>query len=239
MHWQDITTDPSDASACRWMKEQIDAIRFACPTGVRGYVDEQIAGKSVLDVGIVRHSLTTPDRCLDPSTWRHARIRELASDCWGLDILEREVKTLERWGIPNVLVCDATSQEFLGRKFQAVHIGDVIEHVNCPVDLIRFALRHVEDDGQVYVVTPNPFCIAEMVHFFRGGIACRNAEHTAWLTPTMAMEVVHRAGGKLVGVGVTLPGIGSTPRRALARVLNVLFPPEFIGGEYLYVVRKP
>jgi SAM-dependent methyltransferase len=217
------------------MAAQVASRRFTCTMGVRHHIDEAITGKSVLDIGIVQHTIKPREATLDPQRWRHARIREVARECWGVDILEDEVQKLQEYGIPDLHAVDATSHHYLGRTFEAVHIGDVIEHVDNPVALLRFSARHLDPGGRIYATTPNPFCLHEIRHFLKTGYSSRNAEHTCWITPTMAIEIAHRAGVKLHGIGVTLPGIGRPHVQWVSRLLNRFFPPEFIGGEYLYV----
>jgi SAM-dependent methyltransferase len=233
-NWRELARDPSGAIACAWMKARVAGMRFVCAEGIRAYIDAQVTGRSVLDIGIVRHEITFPDPLHSP-TWRHASLRRVASECWGVDILEAEIAKLRDLGVDNVYALDATGDGSLGHRFDAVHIGDVIEHVSNPVGLLRFALRHLAPGGRIYATTPSPFCWQEIVHFVRHGYGGRNAEHTAWITPSMAMEIAHRAGARLDGVGVTLAGIGHPVRRAVARLVNRLVPPEVLGGDYLYI----
>ena len=96
----------------------------------------------------------------------------------------------------DIRVCDATSDKYLGEKFDTVVMGDVIEHVENPVNLVRFAIRHLNDDGKVIVKTPNPYYIDNIIKFAKSKDFV-NFEHIAWFTPTMALELARRAECKL------------------------------------------
>jgi 2-polyprenyl-3-methyl-5-hydroxy-6-metoxy-1,4-benzoquinol methylase len=59
-----------------------------------------------------------------------------------LDILAPLVEELRGRGF-NVRCVDATSDADLGERFEIVFAGDVIEHVDNAVALLRFAGRHL------------------------------------------------------------------------------------------------
>ena len=51
--------------------------------------------------------------------WKHKRIVERASKAVGLDIVEEYVNVLNQRGY-DIRICDATSKEYLGEKFDTV-----------------------------------------------------------------------------------------------------------------------
>jgi 2-polyprenyl-3-methyl-5-hydroxy-6-metoxy-1,4-benzoquinol methylase len=151
----------------------------------------RVCNKSCLDIGAIEHDLSHTEK---PS-WKHKQISEVASRVVGVDILEEFAQVLNQRGY-DIRVCDATSDTYLGEKFDTVILGDVIEHVENPVNLIRFAIRHLNGGGEVIVKTPNPFYIDNFVKFARNRDPV-NFEHIAWYTPTMALEIARRAQCKL------------------------------------------
>jgi 2-polyprenyl-3-methyl-5-hydroxy-6-metoxy-1,4-benzoquinol methylase len=132
-------------------------------------------------------------RYFDLPDWRHARIHRAASYCVGIDILEPLVKELGKRGF-NVRCVDATSEADMGERFDVVFIGDVVEHVDNAVLLLKFAARHLAPGGRLYVTTPNPFSRKFFRQFKREGVMVVNLDHIAWITPTLAMELARRAG---------------------------------------------
>lgn len=63
--------------------------------------------------------------------WKRRRIKEIASICVGVDILQELVEKLVTEGF-SIKCLEATSNAFIGKKFDIIHIRDVIEHVDNP-----------------------------------------------------------------------------------------------------------
>ena len=185
-------------------------------------------GKRVLDIGVVSHSA----RYFDLPDWRHGRIHRAAGYCVGIDILEPLVAELNQRGF-NVRCVDATSEADLGERFDVVFIGDVVEHVDNAVLLLKFAARHLAPGGRLFVTTPNPFSRKFFRQFKRDGVMVVNLDHVAWITPTLAMELARRAGIALTAYHLVKR---FTPLAlAVKRLVGWrLEPPEFSFPDYLY-----
>jgi 2-polyprenyl-3-methyl-5-hydroxy-6-metoxy-1,4-benzoquinol methylase len=188
MDWTELTNDPCDNTVGKQMRKHLESIRHIVnnPDHVAWLID-RLNGKSCLDVGAVEHNLAYTER---PS-WKHKQIAEHASKAVGVDILEEPVRILNERGY-DFRLCDATSDEYLGERFDYVFLGDVIEHVENAVSLIRFSLRHLKDNGEIIVKTPNPYYIDNILSFITNK-KLPNFEHLAWYTPTMALEIARRA----------------------------------------------
>lgn len=191
------------------------------------YVCERTRGQRVLDIGVVSHSASYFD---DPG-WRHARIREVAAQCVGVDILEPLVRNLNERGY-DVRVVDATSEADLGERFDIVFIGDTVEHVDNPVALLRFAGRHLAAGGRVLVSTPNPFSRKFDRRFRRLGTPIVNLDHCAWFTPTTALELGRRAGVDFVGYHLAKKY--SRLARWRHRIAWRFTPVEFAFPDYIF-----
>ena len=191
MDWTKHTTDPCDANTQIKIHAHLDDIREIASKDDVSWLLKQVTGKSCLDIGCIEHDLSYTNH---PS-WKHKKLVEVASHVVGVDILEEYAKVLNQRGY-DIRVCDATSDEYLGEKFDTVVMGDVIEHVENPVNLVRFAIRHLNDDGKVIVKTPNPYYIDNFIKFAKSKDFV-NFEHIAWFTPTMALELARRAECKL------------------------------------------
>ena len=191
--WTKLSSDPNLPESRQRMKEFLLSARREHPDqGTMAFLEAIAAGRRVLDVGVVSHTSGAADK----EKWRHARIAAAASYCLGVDILAPEVEELRRRGF-NVVVADATSERDLGERFDVVFLGDVIEHVSRPVDLLGFAKRHLAADARMFASTPNPFS-GKFFHGFRQDrVAIVNLDHVGWITPTAAVELGRRAGLKL------------------------------------------
>lgn len=188
--WTQLTDDPNNAAAKAAVRDYLLSVRVVHPAlDLLEFIESLVAGKSVLDIGVVEHAA----RYFDQPGWRHGRIARIARRCLGVDILEPLVKELNARGY-DVACADATSDQDLGERFDVAFVGDVLEHVNDPVRLLRFGARHLNPGGRLYATTPNPFSRKFYRRFRREGTAMVNLDHVFWITPTQALEIGRRAG---------------------------------------------
>ncbi|WP_417798200.1 class I SAM-dependent methyltransferase [Terasakiella pusilla] len=186
--WTKLTVDPVDEVVRSNVVGYLNRIRKGLPNNdYNVYLESKVLGKDVLDIGICEH---TQER-IDSPNWKHNVIRKHSKFSLGIDIIENLVEKLQDKGV-NVAHCDATSDKYLGRKFDVVHAGDVIEHVNSPVALLNFCSRHLEDNGTIIVRTPNPYCF-NYVHLHGVfGTDKSNLEHVYYICPIHALEIGRR-----------------------------------------------
>lgn len=216
MNWQATSLDPNNPHV---QQERLNELRSARASHLiddrEGYLVEQIKGLRVLDVGVVAH-MTEAEA---GEKWLHRRIRDNASYALGCDILEDSVVRLKELGY-NV-VCHDICQSPLNEKFDAIVLGEVIEHITEVGELLRNCAAMLSEKGRVYITTPNPWFITFLLKglFSRDPIV-ESVDHVAWYDPMTICELGHRAGLKFVkyvGVRVT-----STPSFK-AKVLFGLF----------------
>jgi SAM-dependent methyltransferase len=197
-------------------------------------VIEEISGRTLLDIGVVEHDASH----MNSPAWKHAILKSHATECVGVDILADEVAELKKRGF-NVCLADATSPSiYLGRKFDRIFIGDVIEHVDNPRQLLEFARRHLEDDGEILVTTPCPFWFKHLSRILWKGTHVPNADHVSWVTPALALELGHRAGLDLSGYW-QLQGRGSSVFTKMLHALrDIRFKDcEIFAWAYLYTYK--
>jgi 2-polyprenyl-3-methyl-5-hydroxy-6-metoxy-1,4-benzoquinol methylase len=231
--WTTFSDDPNNNGAKA-------AVRAWLPTARRvhddidmsAFIENLVRGKTVLDVGVAAHSLSYIER----PDWRHGIIRRAAAHCLGIDILAPLVKELAARGF-NVRCVDATSEDDLGERFDVVFIGDVIEHVNDVVALLRFAARHLAPSGRIYATTPNPFSRKFIRLFFRERMIVTNLDHVTWITPTMAMEVARRAGLRLFAYHFAKRYAPIT--RILHRIAWRFSPVDYAFPDFIYEFGSP
>jgi SAM-dependent methyltransferase len=226
--WTRLTDDPNDPAAKRAVHEYlVGARRVHTDSGLLEFIDSLVAGKSVLDVGVVSHSA----RYFDRADWRHGRIASKARRCVGVDIIAPLVDELKARGFEVVCV-DATSDADLGQRFEVAFLGDILEHVNDTTRLVRFAARHLEPNGRIFASTPNPFSRKFLRRFRRDGLALTNLDHVAWITPTQALEIGRRAGVRLIAYHLVKKF--SPAKRALKRLAWALAPLEYSFPDFVY-----
>lgn len=236
MHWKSEHENPNAPGVRHLLREQLAKKKRGRIGDCGKFLEEFVTGRTVLDVGVVQHDLSQVER----PGWKHGRIRRWASSVVGVDILPDQVAELQARGF-DVRCIDATSEQHLGQMFERVVLGDVIEHVDNPVALLAFARRHLAVDGRILCSTPNPFFISYVVEGLRRGNYIPNAEHVSWITPTMALELAHRAGLELAEYW-HVQGEGKTFRRKLGvTVLSALRlrDTEPFSGSFYYIFSLP
>jgi SAM-dependent methyltransferase len=230
--WTLVSDDPNDRQAKAAVRQWLaGARRLHLDRDVLGYAEHVARGRRVLDIGVVSHST----RYFEQAGWRHGRIRDAAAYCLGLDILAPLVEDLRRRGF-NVRCVDATSDADLQERFEVVFAGDVIEHVDNAVALLRFGGRHLAAGGRMYVTTPNPFCRKFFRQFRREGVMVTNLDHVAWVSPSMALELGRRAGLRLAAYHLAkrYAGLNLAMHRWLWRFSAV----EYAFPEFIYEFRR-
>jgi SAM-dependent methyltransferase len=207
-NWREISTDPNAPAVRAYLRSALRAARQRPIADANAFLVDFVRDQTVLDIGIVAHTIEQAD---DPR-WRHNLIRGAATTTVGIDVLEEPIAALRDRGY-DVRVVDATSDIDLRQRFSRVIVGDVIEHVDNPVALLRFAGRHLAPGGIILCSTPNPYYLGNILGVLRDGTFIANAEHVTWITPTMALELAHRASLRLVRYWHTQKAGGTFLRR--------------------------
>lgn len=224
MDWTELTKDPCDTTVQEEMHTFLQGIRKIEKSSYETWLLDLVRGASCLDIGAVEHDLSYTEQ---PS-WKHRMLKEVCSSVTGVDILEEPVKILNSRGY-DIRLCDATSDEDLGNRYDFVVLGDVIEHVENPVKLLRFSSRHLKEGGKIIAKTPNPHYIDNFIKVMKNKPFV-NFEHIAWYTPTMALELARRAGCKLGSYVVF-------PRK---RPWSKIFPKtDIFTRDFVYVFTSP
>ena len=231
--WQSISANPNSPAVRAYIKQRLLSCRGSRINDEVKFLLDFARDRSVLDIGVVAHTI---ERTEDPE-WKHNAIRSVARSLVGADIAEDGVKSLQARGY-DVRLVDATSEADMGERFERVVLGDVIEHVNDPVALLRFAARHLAEGGKILCTTPNPFFIGNLTKGFRDDTFIANAEHVFWITPSMALELGERAQIRLDQYYNNPGRVGDTfPHRCAIAVLKAfkLYDKELFAGSYYYV----
>src|SRR5467141_2386104 len=102
--WHDISSDPNDPKVMDFRRDARSKARTGRLIVDRvAYLCELVAGKSVLDIGVVEH---TRDAATSRD-WLHGHLKRHAARCLGVDVLEEEVKYLRAQGY-EVILADIT-----------------------------------------------------------------------------------------------------------------------------------
>lgn len=233
-NWTKISKNPVSQEVHTFLLNTLKQRRGERIFDFMTFLLSSVKEQTVLDIGIVEHDITH----IESPNWKHKRIKEVAKKVVGVDILSEEVVVLQKRGF-NVVEVDATSDTDLGLRFDRVFIGDVIEHVDNPINLLKFATRHLNDDGLILVTTPNPFWFRFIWRNFLEGTFIANAEHISWVTPSLALEIGRRANLELHEYRLLQSHGGSPLKRAVHKIRDIFWADsELFTAGFCYIYKK-
>ena len=136
-------------------------------------------GKEVLDLGSVEHDPVN----MESEFWLFKALDRVAKRIVGLDYYEPGVIEMTKAGYQ---VVTADAQDFnLNEKFDVISVGDLIEHLPNPGEMLQCARLHLRDEGHIIIATPNAFCWKYILyHSVFGNSEKINREHVAWFCRT-------------------------------------------------------
>lgn len=155
------------------------------------WVVERVHGKDVLDLGVVEGG----PESVHSEHWLHRHILGASRSCHGVDIDAKGVHALQEMGM-DVVVGDACALD-LPDSYDVIVAGDIIEHVHDLKGFLEGVARHLRPDGQVLILTPNPWFWVRFVQGVRGNIR-EHPQHTAWYSPGTLAELLSRFGLEIV-----------------------------------------
>ena len=229
INWKDFSKDPNNEIAMRNVSEYLTSITKILSGDKTNYISNLCTSKKVLDIGAGEH-----DTNYFNESWEHAIYKKHASSIVAIEIDEELCNFYNSKGFDFRCV-DATSDFYLGEKFDLIYCGDVIEHVENSVNLLRFIERHLNPNGICIITTPNPnfekfknITKAKSDFYF-----ISNLEHLAWIVPTHMLEILRRS-----KTGLNFDSI-LIPDNAYQNTIKLGGPIESYFDEFIYVIQKP
>jgi len=187
-----------------------------------------LRGRSVLDVGCASR--------YGRDDWLHGLLARDTTDLVGVDLNAKVIGELQNAGY-DVRLADA--QDFdLGRQFDVVFAGEIIEHLDNVHGFLSSLRRHLAPGGRLVLTTPNAFYVGNFIYRL-GGHARVHPQHTAWYCETTLRRVLAVNGFATVDIdyiGHTAP----TPvRRMAAFSFRHLLPDQLALDTMVAVASAP
>ena len=190
-------------------------------------LSHHFTGRSVLDVG-AGSGVDRPD-------WMHALVASVASEIVGVELDPKLAERAKARGF-TIVVADAETMD-LGRSFDVVWAGEVIEHLSNAGAFLDSARNHLRDGGLLVLTTPNAFAISNFVYRV-GGRPRLNKGHTCWYDEMTLSQLLRRHGFAIVEssyVGHRTPG---RLRAIIAGAIRALLPRHLARNTLLVVARR-
>lgn len=153
-----------------------------------------VTGRSVLDCGPGGEEIA-PDQPWWQEIFLHAHISKIASECVGVDLDEAAVERLRGMGY-NLQVGNIETLD-LGRTFDVVVAGELIEHLSNPGLFLEMAMRHLEPGGMLILTTPNAWALGNLLRGLFGRKIVINKGHVAWYDRVMLEQLLLRHGFRI------------------------------------------
>jgi SAM-dependent methyltransferase len=191
-----------------------------------GAILERCVGPDVLDIGCSGGLQETEPEVWSES-WLHGHLRSRFPELWGVDLSERRLGIMRANGHTNLVAMDAQHLE-LGRLFDTIVAGEIIEHLENPGLFLRCARNHLKPDGRIVLTTPYVFGVSYLAYaYLKYPKTCSNPEHTMWFCPATIRQLADRCGltvleCKLVADFHAPEGSPRRPYFAMLRLLRLL-----------------
>ncbi len=152
------------------------------------FIASLVAGKSVLDIGCVGHTL---ENCVQ-SHWLHEYLKRSAKTILGLDYEKDEIEKMKNAGY-NVISADATDFH-LNQKFEVIVAGELIEHICNPGLFLQCTKEHLSDGGRLILTTPNANCLVYFLENLFLGKEIENSDHVCIYSPKTLSKLLEKNG---------------------------------------------
>ena len=159
------------------------------------YLLRLVSGRKVLHIGCCDH-IELIEKKIASRTWLHGLFLEKAFECWGIDINAEGVEYVKSLGIKNVYCCDVTKtipHSVLENQFDVVVLGEMVEHLDAPVDFLNALRRNLSGSYELVVTVPNAFFLENFINVL-GRFERINSDHRAWYTTYTISKILSQAG---------------------------------------------
>jgi 2-polyprenyl-3-methyl-5-hydroxy-6-metoxy-1,4-benzoquinol methylase len=206
---------------------------------------KKCTNKSVLHLGCIGETDCSPEEKLH--TFRtgralHANLLRVASDVVGIDLNADAVHLVRtKAGVNDLMVGDVEHLETvnLGRTFQLIVFGDLIEHLSSPGLALDGIRRFMSLESELIISTPNAFSLPANIRYTLGRHR-EGAEHVAAYSKFTLPTILARHGFQLTELLTCFDRPPqSWPRRLTFAIGEPIFGilPER-GGTLLAVARR-
>ncbi|WP_346936998.1 glycosyltransferase [Clostridium sp.] len=170
------------------------------------YLVEVCKNKNVIHLGCADH-LELIDSKRQNNLWLHDLLTNVSQKCIGFDINEEAIDYINKeLKISNVFYENIISKKcdmICNSNWDIMVIGEILEHVNNPVEFLSKIKTLYKGSLQKLVITvPNALRLENYI-FSQSGYECINSDHRYWFTPYTISKVVYESGLKVEEIFMT------------------------------------
>jgi 2-polyprenyl-3-methyl-5-hydroxy-6-metoxy-1,4-benzoquinol methylase len=184
--------------------------------------------KEILDVGCANGYMK--------QDWIHKYIVQKSKKTLGLDIDKQAIENIKKKFGLDVIYGDAQNFE-LNQKFDLVHAGELIEHLDCPAGFLKSVHKHLVPDGKLILTTPNAYRIVNFLYNIFGRLEV-NKEHTCWYCDVTLTQLLKRNNFMIEKIDY-IPHKSISIMRNVASEIIRIFLPKRVAWSTLLIVAKP
>jgi 2-polyprenyl-3-methyl-5-hydroxy-6-metoxy-1,4-benzoquinol methylase len=149
-------------------------------------------GREVLDIGCVGHAIPKGSR----ERHLYGELKKIAKSVVGTDVVS------DAWCTPDVKA-DVENMD-IGRTFDVVVAGEIIEHVNNPGIMLRNLRKHMRNDSLLVISTPNVLSTSVLIEHIIRGESRAHFEHNFWFTEKFLTHLLEKNGFAVTKIEKTL-----------------------------------
>jgi hypothetical protein len=162
-------------------------------------ITDLIKDRNVIHIGCSDHVPLIVEK-IALNRWLHKLITENSKNCLGIDINKESIDFLvKELGYKNVIygnIITDTIGEIFEKEWDYAVFGEIIEHLDNPVDFLRsFREKYHKNISDFIITVPNIYCKISLNNMFNYNETI-NSDHRFWFTPYTISKVLVSAGYK-------------------------------------------
>jgi 2-polyprenyl-3-methyl-5-hydroxy-6-metoxy-1,4-benzoquinol methylase len=161
--------------------------------GRENLVLEKCYGKRVLHLGCVDEGLTI-DR-IQQGKHLHMKLREVASNVFGLDISKDGLNVLKELGVEQLFEGDVEKLQEIpqlrNEVYDVILASEIIEHLNNPGLFLEGVKQYFNSETEMIITTPNAVRITGLWHQLHG-YEFVHPDHTCWYSYHTLLNLLKR-----------------------------------------------
>ena len=162
------------------------------------FLENYCKNKTVIHFGFADHIPLIETKIFNDQ-WLHGRLIKSSSDCFGVDTNSESIDFIKnKYNIDHLLVFDVLKDKvpisIKSKYWDIVVLGEVLEHVNNPVEFLNAIKTKLGKYVQKIVITvPNAMDIININNVFYN-IEYINSDHRYWFTPYTLAKILTESG---------------------------------------------